>query len=133
MSFWSEHAFGNLLTNHFKTFIRRRKCFKEMKIPSYTYKMFFNTLFYFCCSFLQLSRHKSPIHIVEFSFHRMIFQSKAYFYLFTPFFFNNSSKMDRFCFSKHFLRLRFNFHVMNAKSFAQDLISNIFYSLLTGI
>ena len=110
----------------FKTFCRRAKCFKLLKLASTTGKMISNTLFPFCCPNMLHSCLKSPILDVESSFHQLIFQYQVAFYLFTAFFSHIWSKKHHFSDSKHFHARGFNFHGINAPSTTVDLISNCF-------
>ena len=109
-----------------KHFYGRRLRFQLLKFASPDVEMFENTLFSFCCPFIGHSCHKKAIPVKRFSFHQLFFQSRAAFSLFTAFFFNISTKMSPFSYSKHFYDRGLRFQQMNVQSTVVDLISTCF-------
>ena len=111
---------------YLKTFCKRRKCSKLLKLASTTGEMFKNTLFSFCGRNLCSLWFKNPIFDVEFSIYLLIFQSLIVFYIVTAFCSPICSKKPLICDSKHFHGRRFNFHDINVQSTTGNLISNWF-------
>ena len=107
----------------FKTFPRRGKCFKQMKIASTTGEMFYITYFLFLTSNIcQLCYKNSFLHLESLS-NQLFFQFKAGFFLIRPNIGNKCSKNSLLFFLKHLHDGGFNFHLMNAQFYAGKMIS----------
>lgn len=108
---------------------RGRYVWKDMKIESTVVSGPFMSLF---SLFLRIPRrlwNEKPIHNVKLFTCLFFFQSQAESYSYMTFIFQFIPKNIHLCFSKHFHRGVFNFHLLFVVNTVVNLISNLFYRI----